>query len=78
MQKNLCWAVDELVQSDIKNSATEYRSVVKEDILKMEMALRTEIKESKTDTIKWMVALFISFFVAIVGLVFTVVKLVRP
>jgi hypothetical protein len=63
-------ALDEVVQADIKNSSTEYRSLVKEDILKMEISLRGEIMkidakldskmgEVKNDLVKWMFAFWI-------------------
>ncbi len=60
--------LDDLIQADIKNSATEYRSVVKEDITKLEMNLRGEIKETKLDTIKWMVGVFLALALMIIGL----------
>jgi hypothetical protein len=68
-------ALDDLFEAEVKNSATEYRSVVKEDLLrldsKMEITasnLREEIKEAKVDTIKWMFGIFLALALLIIGL----------
>jgi hypothetical protein len=49
-------------------SSNEYRSIVKEDLLKLEMNLKGEIKDSKIDTIKFMVGVFIALALMIIGL----------
>jgi len=48
--------------------STEFKSEIKEDFLKLEMQLRGEIKDSKTDMIKWFFAFFITLVLMILGL----------
>lgn len=105
-------ALSELTRVETNNSAMEYKSVLKEDMLRletglrgemkdlelalrgdmsameialrgdmsamelalrgdmsaMEMTLRNEIKETKVDTIKWMVGIFLALALMILGL----------
>lgn len=66
---------DLLYESIEKNTTLtvfEYKSQIKEDLFKMEMQLRTEIKESKTDMIKWFFAFFITLVLMILGLYATI------
>jgi hypothetical protein len=67
--------LDDLIQADMKNSATEFKSVVKDDLLKLDNKieiktgdLRAEIKEAKVDIIKWMVGVFLALALMIIGL----------
>jgi hypothetical protein len=71
--------LNDIVHSDVKESVVEYKSVMKEDLARLETKmglkvsdlrsdLRSEIKESKVDTIKWMVSLFIALAMMILGL----------
>jgi hypothetical protein len=60
--------VQETVINEVKHQQTEYKSQNKEDLLKLEMQLRNEIKESKTDMIKWFVGLFFAIALMIIGL----------
>lgn len=66
---------DLLYESIEKNTTLtvfEYKSQIKEDLFKMEMQLRSEIKESKTDMIKWFFAFFITLILMILGLYATI------
>jgi hypothetical protein len=81
--------LDDVIYSNIKDAAVEFKSLVKEDfsILDGEMRklegeirkldskidlkvsdLRCEIKESKVDTIKWMIGVFLALALMIMGL----------
>jgi hypothetical protein len=63
--------MDDLIQGDKEKSAAEYKSLFKEDLSKLELKvsdLRVEIKETKVDTIKWMVGLFFALALMIIGL----------
>ncbi len=53
-------ALDELVQADIKNSATEYKSVIKDDLNKLDI----KIEQTKSDIIKWL----FTFWVGTIGI----------
>jgi hypothetical protein len=60
--------VQETVINEVKHQQTEYKSQNREDLLKLEMQLRNEIKDSKTDMIKWFVGLFFALALMIIGL----------
>jgi hypothetical protein len=71
--------LDELIQQDIKSATNEYHSVIKEDMLRLEMTLGkemkeiemgllNEIKDAKVDTFRWMVGIFITLALMILGL----------
>jgi peptidoglycan hydrolase CwlO-like protein len=94
--------LDAIIQSDIKGSAMEYKSFVKEDLAEIDKRidkldnridkldakidkvdakidlrfselrgdLRGEIKETKIDTIKWMVGIFLALALMVIGLYF--------
>jgi peptidoglycan hydrolase CwlO-like protein len=94
--------LDAIIQSDIKDSAMEYKSFVKEDLAEIDKRLdkldakidkvdakvdkvdakidlriselrgdlRGEIKETKIDTIKWMVGIFLALALMVIGLYF--------
>jgi hypothetical protein len=73
---------DDLMQYHIKNAAVEFKSLVKEDFSRLDAdikkldskidlkvsELRTKIKDSKVDTIKWMIGIFIALALMIMGL----------
>lgn len=68
-------AIREEVQNDIKYENTDFRSAVKEDFLKLELKLsneikdvRMEIKDTKSDILKWFVGIFITLALMIIGL----------
>jgi hypothetical protein len=74
--------LDDIIHANIKDSAMEFKSVVKEDLSQLEgeirkldakidlkvSDLRCEIKESKVDTIKWMIGVFLALALMIMGL----------
>lgn len=98
--------LDAIIQSDIKDSAMEYKSFVKEDLAGIDKKIdkldaeinkridkldakidkvdakvdlrfselrgeiRGEIKETKIDTIKWMVGIFLALALMVIGLYF--------
>jgi peptidoglycan hydrolase CwlO-like protein len=101
--------LDAIIQSDIKDSAMEYKSFVKEELVEIDNRmdkldkrldnldnrmdkldakidkvdakidlrfselsgdLRGEIKETKIDTIKWMVGIFLALALMVIGLYF--------
>jgi peptidoglycan hydrolase CwlO-like protein len=94
--------LDAIIQSDIKDSAMEYKSFVKEELTEIDKKfveidkrfdkvdnridkldakidlrfselrgdLRGEIKETKIDTIKWMVGIFLALALMVIGLYF--------
>jgi hypothetical protein len=68
-------AIREEVQNDIKYENTDFRSAVREDFLKLELKLsseikdvRMEIKDTKSDILKWFVGIFITLALMIIGL----------
>ena len=60
--------VQETIQNEVNHQNTEFKSQIKEDLLKLEMQLKGEIKDSKTDMIKWFFAFFITLVIMILGL----------
>lgn len=62
----------EILYESIENNAnknnTHFKSVLQSDLQKMEMQLRTEIKDSKTDMVKWFFAFFVTLVLMILGL----------
>ena len=51
---------------------TQYKSELQTDLQKMEMQLRAEIKDTKTDMIKWFFAFFVTLVLMILGLYATI------
>lgn len=64
--------VQETIQNEVNHQNTEFKSQIKEDLLKLEMQLKVEIKDSKTDMIKWFFAFFITLVLMILGLYATI------
>jgi hypothetical protein len=64
--------VQETIQNEVNHQNTEFKSQIKEDFLKLEMQLKGEIKDSKTDMIKWFFAFFITLVLMILGLYATI------
>lgn len=66
----------EILYENIENTSikinTEYKSELKSDLQKMEMQLRGEIKDSKTDLFKWFFAFFFTLTLMILGLYATI------
>lgn len=62
----------ESIEKSTENTTSHYKSEFKTDLQKMEMQLRTEIKDSKTDMIKWFFAFFVTLVLMILGLYATI------
>jgi hypothetical protein len=66
----------EILYESIENNAakisTKYKSEIQSDLQKMEMQLRAEIKDTKTDMIKWFFAFFVTLVIMILGLYATI------
>ena len=58
----------ESIENQANKTATEYKSLFKEDILKIEI----KIEQSKSDMIKWFFAFFITLMLMILGLFATI------
>jgi hypothetical protein len=68
-------AIKEEVQSDIKIENNEYKSILKDDFHKIDLrfeVVRGEIKDVKSDMIKWFFAFFITLVLMILGLYATI------
>lgn len=76
--KEFALAIEEEVQNYIKQAGSDYKSSVREDILKLEMVLRGEIKESKLDVYKAIFITGVVQLVAILGGVLAIVKFIKP
>ncbi len=75
--KEFALAIEEEVQNHIRLSGSEYKSTVHEDILKLEMALRGEIKDSKLDVYKAIFITGVVQLIAILGGVLAIVKFIQ-
>jgi hypothetical protein len=62
----------ESIESNTVRFNTQYKSELQSDLQKMEMQLRTEIKDTKTDMIKWFFAFFVTLVIMILGLYATI------
>ena len=62
----------ESIESNTVRFNTQYKSELQSDLQKMEMQLRTEIKDTKTDMIKWFFAFFVTLVIMILGLYGTI------
>lgn len=58
----------ESIETQTNNTATEYKSIFKENLLKLDI----KIAESKSDMIKWFFAFFVTLMLMILGLYATV------
>ena len=56
----------------MKTSAN-YKSDIKLDLQKMELQLQTEVKDTKTDMIKWFFVFFVTLVLMILGLYATII-----
>ena len=70
-------AIEEEVQNYIKQSGSDYKSSIREDILKLEMTLRGEIKDSKLDVYKAIFITGVVQLIAILGGVLAIVKFMQ-
>lgn len=62
----------ESIESNAARINTKYKSEIQSDLQKMEMQLRSEIKDTKTDMIKWFFAFFVTLVLMILGLYATI------
>lgn len=62
----------ESIESNTVRFNTQYKSELQSDLQKMEMQLRTEIKDTKTDMVKWFFAFFVTLVIMILGLYATI------
>jgi hypothetical protein len=62
----------ESIENTTANVTANYKSEIQTDLHKMELQLRTEIKDSKTDMIKWFFAFFVTLVLMILGLYATI------
>lgn len=62
----------ESIESNAARINTQYKSELQADLQKMEMQLRSEIKDSKTDMTKWFFAFFVTLVLMILGLYATI------
>ena len=60
------------MESNAERITTKYKSEIQLDLQKIEMQLRAEIKDSKTDMIKWFFAFFVTLAFMILGLFATI------
>ncbi|MEO0059996.1 MAG: hypothetical protein RLZZ312_1643 [Bacteroidota bacterium] len=64
--------VKETTVNEVNQKQTEFKSQIKEDLLKLELQLNTKIEQSKSDMIKWFFAFFITLVLMILGLYATI------
>jgi hypothetical protein len=67
--------VQETIENEVKHQQTEYKSQLKEDFFKIEMKIegvRGELKDTKSELLKWFVGLFITLVLMILGLYATI------
>jgi hypothetical protein len=67
--------VQETIQNEVNHQNTEFKSQIKDDFFKIDIkieSLRGEIKDSKSDMIKWFFAFFITLVLMILGLYATI------
>lgn len=62
----------ESIENNTSRINTQYKSELQSDLQKMEMQLRAEIKDTKTDMIKWFFAFFVTLVLMILGLYATI------
>ena len=62
----------ESIENKDNKTINEYKSIFKDDLQKLELLLTTQIKDSKTDMIKWFFAFFVTLVLIILGLFATI------
>lgn len=62
----------ESIENTTANITANYKSEIQTDLHKMELQLRTEIKDSKTDMKKWFFAFFVTLVLMILRLYATI------
>ncbi len=63
---NLSQVIDKVASEN--TSITEFKSHIKEYLLRLELKLFTEIKDNKTGLLKWFIGSFITLALMIIGL----------
>lgn len=63
----------ESIKNDGTKTSANYKSNIKLDLQKMELQLQTEVKDTKTDMIKWFFAFFVTLVLMILGLYATII-----
>jgi hypothetical protein len=61
----------ESIENQNKNITTEFKSVFKEDLLKLEIKIEqnnTKIEQSKSEMLRWFIGLFLVLAMMIIGL----------
>ena len=73
--KEFAEAIKEEVQNDIKFENSDFRSSMKEDFKQLELniekiksTLELKIEQSKSETLKWFIGLFVALALMIIGL----------
>lgn len=64
--------IDKDMENNIIKIKTPYKSELQSDFEKLEMQLRTEIKYTKTDTIKLFLTCYVALVIMILGLYATI------
>lgn len=62
----------ESIENQANKSVTDYKSAFKEDLQRLELSMTTLVKDSKTDTIKWVFAFFVTLMLMVLGLYATI------
>ena len=67
----------QILETKVDNKFEEAKQTIatKEDLAKLEVRLTEKIAETKVDLIKWMVALVLGLFIALVGAMAAIIKL---
>lgn len=64
--KEFALAINQVASEN--TSLTEFKSNIKEDLLRLELKLVSEMKDNKTDLLKWFIGLFLALALMIIGL----------
>jgi F0F1-type ATP synthase membrane subunit b/b' len=70
-------ALIEQVRGELRKEIEEVRGELKAEIQQVKGELKAEIQQVKADLLKWLIVLFIGQATFIVGLVFTLLKLLN-
>ena len=60
------------IEDQTNKTATEYKSDFKLDLQRLELSMTTLVKDSKTETIKWVFAFFVTLMLMVLGLYATI------
>jgi hypothetical protein len=62
----------ETIEKEVNHKNIEFKSNFKEDLLSLKIELKGDVKDSKTDMIKWIFAFFVAQSLMILGLYATI------